>query len=134
MGKIKLFLTSEKGKDLLIIGIVILVGVCSFLLGRLSKESSETGLKITYPGLEASAIGGFSPNLADKESSGQNPVIGSKSSGSAEEGSYFASSKGKKYYSLGCSAGKTIKQENRIYFKSASAAEAAGYSLSSGCR
>ncbi|MBY0376736.1 metal-binding protein, partial [Patescibacteria group bacterium] len=46
---------------------------------------------------------------------------------------FFASNRGNKYYPLSCSAGKTIKQENRVFFDSASAAESAGYTLSSSC-
>ena len=46
---------------------------------------------------------------------------------------YFASKKGKKNYSAGCSAGKTIKEANRIYFDTASEAQNAGYTLSSSC-
>ncbi|MFZ2072803.1 MAG: hypothetical protein WA101_01975 [Minisyncoccia bacterium] len=46
---------------------------------------------------------------------------------------YFASNRGQKYYSIGCSAGKTIKQENRIYFSTPSEAEQAGYTISSSC-
>ena len=49
-------------------------------------------------------------------------------------GKYFASKNGHKYYSAGCSAGKSIKQENRIYFSSAPEAEKAGYTSSSSCQ
>jgi hypothetical protein len=45
-----------------------------------------------------------------------------------------ASKIGHKYYSIGCSAGKTIKLENRIYFSTNIEAENAGFTLSSGCR
>jgi hypothetical protein len=47
MGKIKSFLESEQGKDILIVFIVILVGLASFMLGRLSvKENASSGVKI----------------------------------------------------------------------------------------
>jgi len=48
MEKIKQFLENEKGKDLLIVIIVILVGLGSFELGRLSKETNSSGIKIEY--------------------------------------------------------------------------------------
>jgi hypothetical protein len=57
------------------------------------------------------------------------PQIGSKNA----KGEYFASSRGKKYYSINCSAGKTIKVENRIYFATSAEAEGAGYELSGSC-
>ena len=43
---IKNCIESEKGKDILIVIIVILVGLGSFELGRLSKENSSSGVKI----------------------------------------------------------------------------------------
>ena len=122
MEKIKQFLESEKGKDILIVIIVILVGLGSFELGRLSKENSTSGVKIEYPkqdsNQEASVI-----------SSTKVPTVNSNSGKT-----FFASSKGSKYYSLGCSAGKTIKLENRVYFTTGEEAQQAGYVLSSSCQ
>ncbi|PIR69134.1 hypothetical protein COX93_03080 [Candidatus Nomurabacteria bacterium CG_4_10_14_0_2_um_filter_30_12] len=134
MEKIKLIITnfieSDKGKDILIISIIILVGLGSFELGRLSKEQTTKGLKIEYTGQEANVIGSIDQNLTDI---GQisNSLIKPKISTS---GNFFGSSRGSKYYSLACSSGKTIKQENRIYFATSGDAEKAGYELSSSCR
>lgn len=125
MEKIKQFVSSERGKDILTVIIVILVGLASFGLGRLSKNSQNPGIKIEYPNQSASAVstGQFTQNTPQIAQINTNP------SGK----NYFASSKGKKYYSIGCSAGKTIKQENRIYFNSSEEAEKAGYTLSISC-
>lgn len=128
MEKIKSLLESDKGKDILIVIIVILMGLGSFELGRLSKESNNSGIKVEYPKegsqqdikQQASAI--FSQDSSEigvSNFSGKN---------------FFASSRGSKYYSLGCSAGKTIKQENRIYFATGEDAQKAGYELSSSCQ
>ena len=129
MQKIKQFLESEKGKDIMTIAIVILVGISSFFLGRLSNQTSSNGLKIENIGLQASAIGAIVPN---NDQISLNPSISEKTNNDSR-GSYFASKKGKKYYSTGCSAGKTIKQENRIYFSTTIEAEKAGFTLSSSC-
>jgi hypothetical protein len=129
MQKIKSFLESEQGKDIMTIAIVILVGISSFFLGKLSNEASTNSLKIEYTGQEASAIGA---NKANVDQIRLNPSISEKTNNDSR-GSYFASKKGKKYYSNGCSAGKTIKQENRIYFSSTTEAENAGFILSSSC-
>ncbi len=43
MEKIKQFIQSEKGKDIFIVIIIILVGLGSFELGRLSNETSSKG-------------------------------------------------------------------------------------------
>jgi len=45
----------------------------------------------------------------------------------------LASSRGKKYYPVDCPAANNIKNENRVYFKTASEAEAKGYTLSGSC-
>ncbi|SRR6187549_1924689 len=114
MEKIKLFLVSEKGKDLIIVLIVILVGLSSFGLGRLSKGQNSPGIKI----LPAPAGEYQNSNALSTVATPQ---------------SFFASNRGKKYYPVGCEAGKNIKQENRVYFASESLAQKAGYARSSSC-
>jgi len=124
MEKIKAWLQTDRGKDIMTVLIVVLVGLGSFELGRLSKESDSSGVKVEYPNQEAnvtSSIDATSRVTLD---------MSTKVTGKA----YFASSRGQKYYSIGCSGGKTIKQENRIYFTTAAEAEAAGYELSSTCK
>ena len=122
MGKIKQFLESEKGKDVLVVLIVILVGLGSFTLGRLSKNSSNAGIKIEY--------------IDQTISQGANVVsaINSTEKSTNDGKNFFASSRGRKYYPLGCAAGKTIKQENRVYFNNSGEAESAGYEVSSSWR
>ena len=128
MEKIKQFIESEKGKDILVILIVILVGLASFELGRLSKNSSDSsGVKIEYPN-ETNSQSANAVSAVDSLQTTKAPTT------STNGKNFFASSKGTKYYSLGCSGGQTIKQENRIYFASASEAEGAGYTLSSACK
>ena len=124
MEKIKLFLESGQGKDIMTVFIVILVGLGSFGLGRLSKNNPNEGLKIEYRDQGASGV------LAT-ESSQYVPQL--KPDNTTTDKAFFASSRGTKYYPLGCSAGQNIKQENRIYFNTAEEAEKAGYSLSSSC-
>ena len=125
MQKIKSFLESEKGKDILTVVIVILVGLGSFELGRLSKENSSSGIKIlsdnTVPSLENSNIL-------------QNDVISTTANSNSINKTFFASNRGSKYYPISCSAGKTIKQENRVWFATGEEAERAGYELSSACQ
>lgn len=120
MEKIKQILESEKGKDILIVIIVILVGLGSFELGRLSKEHQNSGIKIEY----------LNEDLIKPENQPANVIRAVESTNKT----FFASNKGSKYYSIGCSAGKTLKQENRIYFATREEAEGAGYELSSLCQ
>ena len=131
MEKIKHFIESEKGKDILTILIVVFVGIGSFFLGRLSKVQNSD-MKIEYPANYQETIPASvnQANLSQNGTNrGQNTALGQQATDN-----YFASTRGHKYYSLGCSAGKTIKQENRIYFATSTEAEKAGYSLSSSCQ
>ncbi len=125
MEKIKQFLESETGKKVLMVLVLILVGLGSFELGRLSKENNSSGVKITYPVLEANVVSAVNQNI--QKTIQQKTIVKTTKN-------YFASSRGTKYYPIGCSAGGTIKQENRIYFSTVSEAEKAGYILSSSCK
>ncbi|MDQ3076237.1 MAG: hypothetical protein M3Q34_03865 [bacterium] len=131
MEKIKQFIESDRGKDIFVALIVILVSLSSFGLGRLSKSVEKTELKIEYPSpvsvqvisQEASAISANSGTNSKKVPAVSNSV----------GKSFFASNRGTKYYPVECSAGKNLKQENRIYFYTKADAEGAGYELSSSC-
>jgi hypothetical protein len=127
MEKIKLFLQSEKGKDVLIVIIVILVGLGSFELGRLSKGDDSQGQNIDNSSQNNDDTSQVSVDNSTDVERLEAPV-------GPISGSFFASSKGKKYYPVDCSAGKNIKQANRVYFDTGTQAEAAGYTLSSSCK
>ena len=127
---IKSWIESQKGKDVLTILIVILVGLSSFGLGRLSMNTNNPKIDIEYQNQLANTISSNSnnQNMSRTVLDTKIPVI-PNSIGK----SFFASSRGQKYYSIGCSGGKTIKQENRIYFSTKEEAERAGYELSKSC-
>jgi len=120
------WIESEQGKDILTVIIVILVGLGSFELGRLSKGNDSSGIRVEYP----------SENIIQGEKiiSTINPQTNMTATVNFLGKKFFASSRGTKYYSIGCSAGKTIKQENRVYFMTKEEAEGAGYELSNSCR
>lgn len=128
MEKIKQFVRSDQGKDLWIILIVFLVGLVSFGLGRLSA-SDTGGLDIKYTNLEASSLTGAQEARVFLQN---NPKL--DKSTQAVKKAFYASSRGKKYYSADCSAGSSIKPENKIYFDTKEKAESAGYELSASCR
>ncbi|MEK7564064.1 MAG: hypothetical protein AAB510_00645 [Patescibacteria group bacterium] len=144
MEKIKSFLESDRGKNILLIFIIIFMAISSFELGRISKSDQTSGVKITETIEEYSVANtqpadvlGASKSLVEAKnttirSSSTPKIVEPKAP--APKDIYFASKRGKKYYPLGCSAGKTIKQENRIYYDNRGEAEAAGYELSSSCR
>jgi hypothetical protein len=129
MEKIKQFLAGETGKDIMIVFIVILAGLGSFSLGRLSKSAGQEGLKVEYMGQAASVVSSIDLNTPPTPAEQSDPQVNQ----SATDKAFFASKKGKKYYSLGCQAGKSIKVANRVYFKTAQEAESAGYTISTSC-
>lgn len=134
MEKIKHFLQSEKGKDILIILVIILVSLISFMLGRMSKNSPNNDLIIKYGNQPGLAINGSKElNLAQKIPDSSSIESLSYTGPDLKGREYFASKRGKKYYPFGCSAGKSIKEENRIYFSSEYEAQAKGYALSTSC-
>lgn len=132
MEKIKHFIQSDTGKDLLILFIIILVGLGSFQLGRLSKSDIKPNIGIDYPDQTAQALKAVDSINQEKE---EKIAESYEYKGVNLDGrNFFASSRGTKYYPFGCSAGKTIKQENRVYFDTEEQAKAKGYTKSSSCK
>ncbi len=102
----------EKGKkyvtdDLLIVLIIILVGLSSYGLGRLSviEENRES----VYIDQSASVI-------------------------QSESGGYVGSVNGSIYHLPWCSGAQRIAEKNKVYFDSKVAAEEAGYRPASNCK
>jgi hypothetical protein len=125
MEKIKHFLESEKGKNILIILVIILVGLGSFELGRMSVNKPLNDSKIDLISQEANVLKSTQNEVLEQKYEFKGVDLNGKE--------YFASSRGTKYYPFGCSAGKSIKEENRIYFATEDEAIKAGYSKSSSC-
>ncbi|MDE2021812.1 MAG: hypothetical protein KGI71_02735 [Patescibacteria group bacterium] len=111
-GKCKNFLThlSERKaalpRDVIILGVLVFASLLSFGLGYLA-------------GIEAG-----------QGSNAVNPISVAPTS-AAEQ--VVASKNGTKYYPPSCAAAARITDANKVWFVSASAAEAAGYTLSTNC-
>jgi hypothetical protein len=102
-------LSRKKKNFLFIVAVVILTSLISFFLGRLSiLESESGGVEIYYPDIVEALT----------QNEGQMKV--------------YASRNGSRYYFEWCSS--QIKESNKIFFDSESAAEKAGYTLASGCQ
>lgn len=142
MEKIKQFTESKLGKDILHIFIIILVGFGSFGLGRLSKEVFKPGITVTEYNLAnvGSTLESLSKEPIVKSNQSNistivttsKPVVTPTIPKTAKN--YFGSNRGSKYYSIGCTGGKTLKEENKIWFATKDEAEKAGYELSSTCK
>ena len=121
-GKIK-FWEGEKFKDILIILVIVITGISSFGLGRLSaSKTNRSPVEIKYPS-----------DYVNISTSQASAINSQKTEEGKAEGEFVASKRGKKYYPTNCSAAKNIKGENRINFESSQKAEEAGYTASSSC-
>ena len=137
MEKIKQFVEGEKGKNIMIVFIIVLIGSASFELGRLYHKGTQTsGVKIEYPAqsaIQPESVINTTPTTKNYISTNVVTPQNTKNLASSTN-SFFASKRGHKYYPVGCSAGKAIKKENRVYFATREEATKAGYTLSSSCR
>lgn len=98
--------------------IVILACSLSFGLGLLAGKDTRAGeLQIQ----ELAQI----DTLSTAQVSVEEPM--------AEGGQYVASRTGKSYHLPWCSGAKQIKEENKVWFASKEAAEAAGYAPAKNC-
>ncbi len=108
---------------LVVPAMVGLVGLACFGLGRLSVTQPEVPRLVINqggPGQGAqAAVGG-----------GANPVSHEATQGGRN---FVASKSGSKYYLPACSGVSRIKEENKVWFDSATEAEAAGYGPAANC-
>lgn len=104
--------------------LVVLIGVISFGLGRLSvtTEMSESSVQSVTRSPE--------PFIVYPESA---PMVAGVTAEVANAGTLVASRSGTRYHLVSCPGAKQIKEENKIYFASAAAAEAAGYTKAANC-
>ncbi len=105
----------ERGAELYLSLVILLIGLLGFGLGRLSViEDSKVPIIIR------SNISAVAEPLTPKK------VL--------NNGQYLASKNGNSYYLPWCSGASRIKDSNRIWFKTKDEAELAGYKKSANCR
>ena len=135
MGNIPEFVNSDKGRDFLIVLLIVLVGLASFGLGRLSAQEYQTqsALKIEERELRATAFG------ARSETASATPVDTTPQSADTPatpypDGKYVASKHGSAYHFPWCPGAKRISDKNLIWFASSIEAEQAGYRKAANCQ
>ena len=102
---------------------IILVATLSFGIGRLSVMGKREPVRIEYdPEIpnQTSTI-----NLQTNQTASVINVV--------KKDGVVASKNGVRYHYLHCSGAKQIKEENKIFFDTSTAAEAAGFTLASNC-
>jgi len=130
----KRFLTNH---DTQIAVIVVIVSVISFFLGRMSiaENTSKTAALIRSDDNPLLQEQPETTLIDDKTVNNElGTVVVDTASVTANAGSYVASKSGKKYHLPWCSGAKSIKEENKIWFKTKEAAEAAGYTPAANCK
>jgi len=119
--KVKQWILVNKS-DIFLSLIILLVGLGSFGLGRLS---------VLWPKKEPIRISeNYGILNSDKNSSSQTAAINQISN---YQGKYVASKSGKNYHYPWCSGALRIKDVNKIWFQTKEEAEKAGYKPAGNC-
>lgn len=125
--------------------VIILTASLSFGVGRLSVGEGREPVRIEYDReISNSQFSisnqGSNPNVQTNQVPASGAVQGAQTSVKIENSKIENSSQvvvsknGTKYHFLHCSGAKQIKEENKVYFATPSAAESAGYTLALNCK
>jgi hypothetical protein len=134
--KIKSFMEKPHILDYLEVGIVLLVGIGSFALGRLSVVNNTNSDSVNKGGVVVLSHNEGIQNATLRTFSTTTDIgqgDNSNTNASSEE-AFVASRSGKKYYPSNCGSANRIKPENRVYFKTSTEAEARGLTRSETCK
>jgi DNA/RNA endonuclease YhcR with UshA esterase domain len=127
--KINTFANSQKGRDIYIILVVILVALASFGLGRLSKiEESKPSIRIDDRSSPRPGLGEVG------EGAGVVGKVSIEKTIEKIERKYVASKNGTKYHHPWCPGAQRMKEENKIWFDTKEDAEKAGYGPAANCK
>lgn len=123
------------GKDA-VLSIVVLAAILgSWSLGRLSVQSSAFASSVVIENVFDKATDRFECQVAINQGGGAAPAAQSAVSKPAPStGAVVGSKNGTKYHHTWCSGVKSIKEENKVWFDSAEAAESAGYTKAGNCK
>ena len=136
--KIKLLQERLNTREIYTILLILVVGFCSFGLGRLSKlQEGKSGIRIeqTSATQTASALSSSPPQVRrGAEGGAVVPSASSTEKPLASGGQYVASKGGTKYYFPWCGSAARISEANKIWFNSVEEARKAGYTPASNCK
>lgn len=115
-------LRSRKTKEYILIITIVLLGVLSFGLGRLSAADSKP-----YPVT-------LCEDVNKPEATLQNEASVVTALSPQETGQYVGSKNGTVYHLPWCSGAKRIREDNKVWFTTKAEAEAAGYRPAANCK
>jgi hypothetical protein len=122
--KIADFLHSRKGQDTTLVVVMLILAACSFGLGRLSANTvPQAPVTLYVPENSSTSV----QNVAI-------PLTEPNASGAATHGTYVASRNGSVYHLPWCSGAQRINEENKVWFSTKEAAQAAGYRPAANCK
>ncbi len=130
-----------RNPDIGTIGAILLVGISSFSLGRLSDGGLRQGMEIGANSSQSDVIQAL-PVTAEVNSVSVNEPLQTEQKDleskttklDVSQGNYVASKSGTKYHLPWCSGAQRIKEENKVWFKTKAEAEAAGYTPAANCK
>ena len=122
-------LTSRKVQDVVLVGAIMLLGVVSFGLGRLSTNGEQANVVLCSE-LPHISTHQEPPTVGDQAAAAATTAVAGTVSGGAVVGSRSGST----YHLPWCSGAQRIKEENKVWFASREAAEEAGYHPAKNCK
>lgn len=117
-------------KDAWTVLVVLGVGVGSWCFGRLSVATQSSAVGVEIKDVFKDAQDRFVCKPPEVQDRGEGTSVSSKPA----EGSVVGSKNGTKYHLPHCSGAGSIKEENKVWFASESAAQAAGYTRAGNCK
>ncbi len=111
--------------------LLVLIGVASFGLGRLSVVLPDTTTNNATVILSEKVEPEF--KNATETLSTTTEVAAVKTITNKKPGLFVASKAGTKFHKVTCPGAKQIKEENKIYFNSVEEAKASGYTAAANC-
>lgn len=131
-GKAYLAERGDLSKDIFVALIVVLVGLGSFALGRISalETAREGELRVIAENAEVSTL----ESVAEISSASTSQHAVGAPSLPKVEGKYVGARSGKAYYLPWCGGVKQIREENKVWFATKEEAEARGYHPAANCK
>lgn len=127
--KIKFLFESEGNKAVFTALLIMLVGLASFGLGRMSTiEGTKTPVTIEYPDRTEVATG------SEREVSKTHTAAVARAAMENKGGGVVASKSGTKYHFPWCAGASQISEKNKVNFASIEDARKAGYTPASNCK
>lgn len=121
-----------QNNDILSVGLFVALSLGSFLLGRASVGVGNTPVSVEEGAVVIVATEPTSNAALSATTTTTTPQVTGILS--PAEGGYVASKSGEKYHLPWCSGAKSIKEENKIWFRTKEEAEAAGYTPAANCK